>query len=107
MMKKIFLSLKSEQGKIIRGYLLDLSLSGMGVASAKEINAGSRIAISPRGMALPPLAGRVVASRKRKKQRYSHRLGVRFEPLQGSAQRELEGFMARRERRSAGRLKLA
>lgn len=88
------------------GYVLDISRSGMCIASALAIPSNSRIVIVPKSDILCALKGKVMHVRKTKRRKYSYKLGVKFIFLNKAHKEYLETFISEHvpERRRIPRL---
>lgn len=101
-MRKIYVDIGYNKGRI-KGYVLDLSIGGMNVASPKRLNKNSVIDILVKNNILPQMKGKIVsAGYFRQRKSYKYRLGIKFISMQREA--ALVRFMQKIEYRKAVRL---
>jgi c-di-GMP-binding flagellar brake protein YcgR len=105
-MDKTYLTIQSEKGKKAKGYLLDLSRTGAGIASCERIIKNTLVEITPRKSVLPLIKGRVITIVDRHRKDYPYRLGVRFVLMSETAQQKITHFILKAEKRRKPRLKL-
>jgi c-di-GMP-binding flagellar brake protein YcgR len=103
-MKKIYLKIKYGKEKSAKGYILDISRQGAGIACAKKIRQNTAIELMPKKDIFLPMRGKIVSIFYREKKNYCYRLGVRFISLQKQNKAKLENFIQKIEKRRAGRL---
>lgn len=105
-MDKNYLTIQSGKGKKTKGYLLDLSRTGAGIASCEKITKNTLVVITTGKAVLPPIKGRVVSITDRHRKDYPCRLGVRFVLMSETAQQKITHFILKVEKRRKPRLKL-
>ncbi|MFH1191728.1 MAG: PilZ domain-containing protein, partial [Candidatus Omnitrophota bacterium] len=77
-MKKIYLQIEYVKNKKLKGYILDLSRSGMGIAAARKLKKGLNIIITPNIKLLPKLQAEIIYTTKLPRKNYNCRTGVKF-----------------------------
>lgn len=101
-MRKIYVDIGYDKGRI-KGYVLDLSIGGMNVASPKRLNKNCVIDIFIKGKILPQMKGKIVSAVYVRQRKY--RLGIKFIPPHEES--ALCRFMRKIEYRKAVRLNFA
>ncbi len=103
-MRKIYVDIGYNKSKI-KGYVLDLSMGGMNVASPVKLDKNCIIDICVKDKILPQMKGKVVSAvYVRQRRAYKYRLGIKFIPLREAA--ALSRLMHKLEHRKAVRLTL-
>jgi c-di-GMP-binding flagellar brake protein YcgR len=105
-MEKINLKIKYGDGKVAKGYILDLSKSGMGIASCVKISKDALVEIISRRPLSLSLKAKVVSISERNQKPYNYRIGAEFVSPGEKGKKNLTNFMLKRERRQLGRLAL-
>lgn len=103
-MRKIYLVIRYGKGKQVKGYILDIGMGGMSVASSKRIAKNTIIEIITKNNILPSLKGRNISIVDMKKKAYRYRLGVRFISQEKEKKESIHRFIHRMEHRKAVRL---
>jgi len=102
-MEKIYVDMKYGNGKSSRGYLLDISRSGAGVASLAKVSEDTVVEMTAKEGELAALKGRVVRVNEKKRVPYRYDLGVKFNSLDESVKKSINELLDRKERRNAPR----
>jgi len=105
-MEKIYLSIKFGDNQTAKGYVLDVSKSGMGIASDKMIKENEVVEIILKGSLPISLKAQVLSVSVRDIKPYSYRLGVKFTVFTEDSKKKLTDFIINRERRRSGRFVL-
>lgn len=92
MMRKIFVLIKYSKDKSVKGYILDISKSGIGLAVSKRIRKNILVEIIPKTV-LPVLKGKIVFIAVRKKETCRYRLGVKFVSLDNDKKQSINKFI--------------
>lgn len=103
-MKKIYLVIEYARSKRIRGYILDISRSGMSIACERRVNKNVTLKITTEKDILSPLLGKVVCVISRKRKTYTYRIGIKFISLKREQRQRLEKFLNKINSRKAARL---
>ena len=75
-MKRIYLDIKYGN-KLTKGYILDISKNGMGIASRTKLRKNIAIQIFIKDTSLS-LKGKIISCVNRKRKGYNYRLGIKF-----------------------------
>lgn len=105
-MAKIYLNIVSLRTRKIRGYILDISHKGTGIAASSNLRKNTLVKITPRSRCLPAIDARVVYCFKRKlKNEYRYKIGAIFTSLNRKQESTLGKFVcAYSDRRKQDRL---
>ena len=103
-MKKIFLDIRHGKGKNAKGYVLDISKTGIGIVCDKKVSKKSIVGISSKVHTFPFLKGKVAYITLRQVKPYRFKLGIKFIPLKKRDREKLENFVFKLEKRRAVRL---
>ncbi|MEW6075018.1 MAG: PilZ domain-containing protein [Candidatus Omnitrophota bacterium] len=103
-MKKYYVTISRNNGIAERGYILDISKSGIAVACAKKVPKGVILELRPAKDIFLPIRGRVVSSVSRRRKTFGHRLGIKFISPGKKEKATLARFVAALEKRYAVRL---
>jgi len=93
-MKKIYASITFGKNKKTKGYLLDISRSGLSIASSAAIRKNALIKITPGSKRLVALNGKVLYWIKLGRKSYSYKLGVFFIHLNAAQKASLDRFIS-------------
>ncbi|MBU0571446.1 MAG: PilZ domain-containing protein [Candidatus Omnitrophica bacterium] len=102
-MEKVYLDIKYENGKHGRGYIADISNSGIGLASTEKIAVDTAIEMVARNGELIPLKGKVVYTRDKDRESYRYGLGVKFDVLDEAEKWNLSNFLHKKNKRTVPR----
>jgi c-di-GMP-binding flagellar brake protein YcgR len=102
-MEKIYLDISYGEGKQGRGYIADISSSGIGLASTEEIAMDTAIKMVTMNGELIPLKGKVVHAYDKNRESYRYGLGVRFDAMDEAEKLNLNNFMQKRNTRNVPR----
>ncbi len=97
------MDIKCGNGKHGRGYISDISNSGIGLASTEKIAANTAIEMVTRNGELIPLAGKVVYVRDKNRESYRYGLGVKFGVMDEATKWNLSSFLQKRNKRNVPR----
>ena len=97
-MKKIYLEIECVDNLRVKGYILDISKSGIGFAALKSIKKGTNIIIKTKNKLFPALKAEVVRSSKLTKNIYSYKIGARFINLTNKQSKYLAKFIEKIEK---------
>ncbi|MDD5565488.1 MAG: PilZ domain-containing protein [Candidatus Omnitrophica bacterium] len=103
-MNKYYVTIIHNNGITGRGYILDISKSGVAVACAKRVCKNTVIELHPAKDIFLPIKGRVVSSVSRHRKTFGHRLGIKFISPGKKEKAKLSRFVAALEKRYAVRL---
>jgi len=78
MMKKIYLTIRYAKSKKTKGYILDISKGGIGIASSERIAKNMLVEIITMQKPFYYMKGRVASVSDRHRDNYRYRLGVKF-----------------------------
>ena len=102
-MEKIYLDISYGNGKQGRGYIADISSSGIGLASTENIASETAIEMVAKNGELIPLKGKVVHVRDKNKESFRYGLGVKFDAMDEANKWSLSNFLHKRNKRNAPR----
>jgi len=102
-MEKIYLDINYGAGKQGRGYIADISSSGIGLASTEKIATDTIINMITKNGELIPLKGKVVHTHDKNRESYRYGLGVRFDAMDEAEKWNLSNFLQKRNKRNAPR----
>jgi len=102
-MEKIYLDISYGTGKQGRGYITDISNSGIGLASTKKIVVDTAIEMVTKNGELIPLKGKVVYTCNKKGESYRYGLGVQFGAMNEAEKWNLSDFLHKKNKRSEPR----
>jgi len=105
-MQKINVNIEYAKGRKSKGYVLDVSRSGIGIACSTRIRKNTFVRIAGRPRLLVALEGRVAHCGTIKRTAYGYQIGVVFEPLNSKQKASLDKFFSVLEKRSHCRLGL-
>lgn len=105
-MKKIYVKVRAGDKLIARGYILDISNSGMCVASHKRLSAGDIVKITAEKKVLPVLKGRIASVVISRRKLYKYRLGIEFTSTEKEKKEKIRRFIKKAEQRQIVRLRL-
>lgn len=103
--RKTYVDIVYAHNKKVEGYILDISKTGIGIASPIRIKKNTRIHIVPKSETLLALEGKVIYIAKIKNKGYNYKVGaelMRLNELQGNS---IDEFIFCSDRRKFYRLK--
>jgi len=103
MKKKIYLDIVY-QGKKIKGYILDISKTGIGIASSGSMKKGALLKVTSKSAGLVNLKGKVANITEMKRKSYIYKIGVKFLSLTGVQKNALNKFISGLDKRKFFRL---
>jgi len=103
-MKKVYLTIRYGKDKKAKGYILDISKGGIGVASSERIVKNSLIEIISKQHPIFYIKGRVVSVSERLKRNYRYRLGVKFVSMSKIKMHKIIQFILGIEKRERPRM---
>jgi len=103
-MKKYCVTIICKNGIRARGYILDISKSGIALACAKKAPRNAIIELRPAKDVFLPMKGRIVSSVSRHRKTFGYRLGIKFISPAKKERTRLTRFVAALEKRYAVRL---
>ena len=95
--------MKYGNGESSRGYLLDISKSGAGIASLAKVSENTVVEMTAKEGELAALKGRVVRVDENKRVPYRYNLGVQFSFSDETGKKSIGELLDRKERRNAPR----
>ncbi|MCM8789404.1 MAG: PilZ domain-containing protein [Candidatus Omnitrophica bacterium] len=105
-MAKIYVKIKSGTSQIGRGYILDISNSGICIASNKKLREKDVIEIAPEKKILPTLKGNIKSVVISRRKLYKYRLGIKLVFPEKAKKERLRHFIKKAEHRNIIRLRL-
>jgi len=106
-MEKIYLNLKYDNNKSTKGYVLDISYNGIGIASRAKIKKNSKIEIIINEPKKLTLEGVIVSSLTRKRKVYRYRLGIKLKSAGKTKKNGLAKIFLNKNKRRAPRFPLS
>lgn len=106
-MERIYLGIRSNNKKHIRGYILDISYNGIGIASTSRIRNGSDVEVVIDRAEPVILKGTVVSVLTRKRKTYRYRLGVKLKASSNIKQSSLGKLFLNKNKRKSARFPLS
>ncbi|RJP29486.1 MAG: PilZ domain-containing protein [Candidatus Omnitrophota bacterium] len=106
MTDKIYVDIGYGQGSYCKGYILDISKAGAGIACSCSIPKGEKVDLLPAEGYILPMKAEVVFSDKRSGSPYPFIIGVKFNKLDKEQKNKLEKFIDGLEQRKIKRLSL-
>lgn len=106
MTDKIYIDIGYGQGSYCKGYILDISKSGAGIACNRSIPKGQKVDLMPAEGYILPMKAEIVFSNKRSESAYPFIIGVKFNKLGKEQRIKLEKFIDGLEQRKIKRLSL-
>jgi c-di-GMP-binding flagellar brake protein YcgR len=103
-MKKLYLTISYGKYKKTRGYILDISKGGIGVASSEKIAKNTLVEIITIQKPFSCIKGRIVSVSNRQRENYRYRLGVKFVLMNKIKIQKIVRFILGIEKRERSRL---
>jgi c-di-GMP-binding flagellar brake protein YcgR len=103
-MKKVYLTIRYGKDKKTKGYILDVSKGGIGIASSEKIAKNTPVEIITMQKPSSRIKGRVVSISDRHRNNYSHRQGIKFVLMNKIEIRKIVRFIFSIEKRKRSRL---
>jgi c-di-GMP-binding flagellar brake protein YcgR len=104
MKKKIYLTIRYGKDKKAKGYVLDISKGGIGIASSERVAKNAPVEIIIRKKPSFCIKGRVISVNGRQKKDYGYRLGIKFVLMSKIRIQKIVRFILGIEKRKRSRL---
>lgn len=102
--KKIYIDITYRNNRKIKGYILDISETGIGIASPVSIRKNTLIYLTPRLRGFVNLSGKVMHVVRVERKSYNYKIGVKFTSLNILQKSSLNEFISRVNKRKFFRL---
>ena len=106
-MKKIYLDIRCANKKNTKGYILDISYNGIGIASSAKIRKNTEIEVVINEDKPLAIKGVVVSGVTRNRKTYRYRLGVRIKSVGKAGRASLDKLFLKQNERKAPRFPLS